>query len=162
VGRFYTTDEGHKWYDQQIGLLVPIKKRIEKLLDNDVYLGDNLSIVRMLKGQFWGLHSDNHDFKEIEKASKNLKEDEDFELRQNVVMGLILYFNQFEGGNLYYPFQKINYQPQKGDLVIHDAGFKCEHGVTKLISNVRYSHSNHLYKLVKVPVGSAKQPITEI
>jgi hypothetical protein len=162
IGRFSTSGEGHKWYDQSIDLLIPIKKRIENLLNNEVYLGHNLSIVRMVKGNNWVLHSDNHDFKEIIEASKKLKENEEFELRENVVMGLILYFNDFEGGDLYYPIQNVNYQPKKGDLVIHDAGTKCQHGVNELLSDVRYSHSNHLYILVKVPKGTAGKPNNDV
>lgn len=158
IGRFYTNGEGHKWYDQDIDLLIPIKKRIENLLNDEVYLGHNLSIVRMVKGNNWGLHSDNHDFKEIIEASKNLKENEEFELRENVVMGLIFYFNDFEGGYVYYPTQKIEYQPKKGDLIIHGAGKNCLHGVAELKSDVRYSHSNHFYTIVKVPKGTVGQP----
>jgi hypothetical protein len=158
MGRFSIDGEGHKWYDFSVDLLVPIKKRIENILDDKIYLGDNLSIIRMLKGQSWGLHSDDHDYKEIVKASKNLKEGEEFELRQNIVMGLILYFNEFEGGDLYYPIQNVGYQPKKGDLVIHGPDKNCQHKVNKLISDVRYSHSNHLYEIIKVPKGTPGEP----
>jgi hypothetical protein len=153
IGRFNTEGEGHKWSDISVDQLIPIHERIKSLLHDGIHLGTNLSIIRMEKGATWGLHSDNHDFLEIRKKSKSLIEGQEFDLAPNNIVGLVLYFNNFEGGCLYYPEQNIEYQPKKGDLVMHSSEEHCLHGVNELKSNVRYSHSNNLFNLIKIPKG---------
>lgn len=153
MGRFNTDGEGHKWSDVSVDQLIPIHERIKSLLNDSIYLGSNLSIIRMKKGATWGLHSDNHDFLELRKKSESLKDDQEFELAPNNVVGLVLYFNEFQGGCLYYPAQGVEYQPKKGDLVMHSSEEHCLHGVNELKSDVRYSHSNNLFNLIKIPKG---------
>lgn len=143
----------HKVNGINTDTLPAIQKRIQSRLDSGIDLHINNGVVRMLKGSSWGLHSDNHDFLEIRESSKRLKDEDDFDLAKNNVMGIILYFNDFEGACLNYPDQDITYQPQKGDLVIHSSEEHCKHRVTELISEVRYSHSNNLFEYIKVPKG---------
>ena len=107
----------------------------------------------MKKGAKWGLHSDNHDFLELRRQSESLQEDDPFDLAPNNIVGLVLYFNDFEGGRLHYPEQNLEYQPKKGDLVMHSSEEHCLHGVSELISDVRYSHSNNLFNLIRIPKG---------
>ena len=64
-----------------------------------------------------------------------------------------LYFNNFEGGELYYPNQNIIYKPKAGELVIHGSHDECAHGVKPVKSEVRYSYSNSIRKIVKVPIN---------
>jgi hypothetical protein len=128
-----------------------IQKRIKDIVDDGIDLNYNDGIVRMIKGAFWGLHADNHDFLEVRKASESLKDGQDYVLAQNNLMGIILYFNDFEGGSLVYPEQGIEYHPKPGDLVMHSAEDHCKHLVTELLSDVRYSHSNNLFNYIKVP-----------
>ena len=151
IGRFNTEGEGHKTSNRSIDILVPIKKRLSDILEEGVYIADNISIVRMKKGATWGLHADNHDFLDVIAASKNYKEGDDFTLEKNNIWGLVMYFNDFDGGCLFYPNQNIEYQPKKGDLVIHSSEEHCLHGVNELKSDVRYSHSNNLFNYIKVP-----------
>jgi hypothetical protein len=153
VGRFSTAGEGHKTSNRSIDQLVPIKKRLSDKLEDGIHLAENISIVRMKKGATWGLHSDNHDFLDIINASKNYVEGEEYTLEKNNIWGLVMYFNDFDGGCLFYPNQGIEYQPKKGDLVIHSSEEHCLHGVNELKSDVRYSHSNNLFNYIKVPKG---------
>lgn len=161
LSRPQTEKEGHQWSNLSLEKLVPIHKRLSDKLDEGVYLSDNLSLIRMKKGATWGLHADNHDFIHLIKANKTLKESEEFELRRNNIFGLIMYFNDFEGGCVYYPTQNLEYQPKKGDLLIHSSGEHCLHGVNELKSEVRYSHSNHLYNMIKVPKNLEKLEIVD-
>jgi hypothetical protein len=154
IGRFNTTGEGHKTSNRSIDHLIPIKKRLSDKLEEGIYLADNISIVRMKKGATWGLHSDNHDFLDLIAASKLYIEGQDYTLEKNNIWGLVMYFNDFDGGCLFYPNQKIEYQPKKGDLVIHSSEEHCLHGVNELKSDVRYSHSNNLFNYIKVPKGA--------
>lgn len=152
-GRFNTSGEGHKWSNRSIDELIPIHNRIKSLLHEGISLGTNQTIVRMKTGATWGLHSDNHDFLKLREASRALKDGEEFDLYPNNVVGIVAYFNDFSGGCLNYPNQGITYQPKKGDLVMHSSEENCLHEVTKLISEVRYSHSNNLFTYIKAPKG---------
>jgi hypothetical protein len=153
VGRFNTTGEGHKTSNRSIDHLIPIKKRLSDKLEEGIYLAENISIVRMRKGATWGLHSDNHDFLDLIAASKLYTEGQEYTLEKNNIWGLVMYFNDFDGGRLFYPNQGIEYQPKRGDLVIHSSEEHCLHGVDELKSDVRYSHSNNLFNYIKVPKG---------
>lgn len=152
-GRFNTSQEGHKTSIIGIDCILQVKKRLLNRLEKGIYLSDNSSVVRMQKGATWGLHSDNHDFLEVRKKNEQYKDGDEFTLEQNNLWGLVMYFNEFEGGDLYYPNQNKSYQPKKGDLVIHSSEEHCLHGVNELKSDVRYSHSCSLFSLIKVPKG---------
>ncbi len=74
--------------------------------------------------------------------------------------GLVAYFGDFEGGEVFYP--NINpdgskkegnfgddcfqYKPEKGDIVIHGAFTDYAHGVREVTSGVRYAFSNFVLK----------------
>lgn len=146
---------GHK-RTISIDTIAKIRDRVQELLDDGYFVGSNVNPIRMLKGSTWGLHTDEHDFLDVKEAMSLYKEGDPFNLEQLNVAGMILYFNEFDGGSLTYPNKNIEYHPQKGDLVIHGAGEDCLHGVTELLSEVRYTHSNHIYTMVKVPKDFVK------
>ena len=81
--------------------LKKINKKLQELLDSDVYLNTSLSPTRMKRGLIGTHHSDDFQFLNIIEANKNLKEEEEFELVRNNIAGLIMYFNDFEGGELH-------------------------------------------------------------
>jgi len=71
--------------------------------------------------------------------------------------GVIAYFGEFEGGEVYYgnfnpdgtlkdgPGDVNNcleYKPEEGDIVIHGATDKWTHGVREITSGTRYAYSN--------------------
>ena len=136
---------------EAIEQIVPIHDRIKCLLDKEVYLGSDKGIVRMKKGAIGKRHSDSFDFMPVREASARLKDGEDFKLAENIISALILYFNDFEGGDLYYAAQGISYKPKRGDLVIHSSEKHCMHQVNEVKSEFRYSHSNHFFNYIKVP-----------
>lgn len=141
----------HQYSEISITTILEIQKRLNLILNDNIFLHDNNSVVRMQKGQSWSLHADNHDFLELRKKSLLYKEGDVFNFEQNTLYGLIIYFNDFEGGEVYYPNQNIEYKPKRGDLLIHSAEEHCLHGVKEVKSEVRYSHSSNLYNHIKVP-----------
>lgn len=128
-----------------------INKRLKSILDPDVYLNSSVYPTRMQRGLVGTHHSDDFDFLSVIEASKNLKDGEDFRLVENNIAGLIMYFNDFEGGELYYSNQDITYSPKAGDLLIHSSSVHCKHQVQEVKSDVRYSHSGNLFRFIKVP-----------
>jgi hypothetical protein len=129
-----------------------IRERIISFLPEGYFLGNGKSFVKLFKGDSWGPHADAHDFYDIRKKAAQLKENEPYQLADNEKWGLVVYFNDFEGGSLYYPNQNIEYKPNAGDLVIHSAEEHCLHGVKPVLSEIRYSHSNHIFDKIKVPI----------
>lgn len=141
------------WHTDPIPEIVFIKDKISDLiLDKELFVGPGNSFVRLLKGAIWGEHSDDYEFREAIEKSKNYKEGDDFLEETVPVYGLIVYFNEFDGGEIYYPNQNVLYHPKPGDLVIHGSGHECLHGVKEVKSEVRYSYSNNIRKKIKVPV----------
>lgn len=139
-------------YTNPIKKLEKVRNRIEQIIQSDnLFLGSSTSYIRMKKGCKWGAHSDDHDFLEIIKLSQSYVEGQPYELKESALWGIVVYFNSFVGGQLYYPEQNIEYQPEAGDLVIHSAKNHCRHEVKELLSDIRISYSNHIYELIKVP-----------
>jgi len=128
-----------------------MRERIIDLLPEGLYLGHSTAFTRLFTDDFWGPHADAHDFYPIREKAAQLKENEPFIWADNEKWGLVVYFNEFEGGEIYYPHQNIEYKPNPGDLVIHSAEENCLHGVKPVKSKVRYSHSNHLFEKIKIP-----------
>lgn len=79
--------------------------------------------------------------------------------------GLVAYFGDFEGGEIFYPnlnpdgTKKVDnfdgpcfeYKPEKGDVVIHGAFSDYSHGVREVKSGIRYAYSNFVLKYDENP-----------
>jgi hypothetical protein len=129
-----------------------IRQKISNLiLDKDIFLGPSTSFTKMVTGGTWGEHSDDHDFLETLEEAKLYKEGDPYDLKQDSVWGLVVYFNYFVGGQIYYPLQDIEYKPIEGDLLIHSSRNHCRHGVREVSAGIRITHSNNMYKMIKVP-----------
>ena len=138
----------------QIKELKPVLSSLKSLIGSSFSLHDNISINVMRKGDFWGQHSDNHDFIEKRKLSLSLNKEDPYQIVQDNKYGIVIYFNEVEeGGELYYSNQDITYVPKPGDMVIHSAEEHCMHGVNEIIRGYRYSYSNFLSSDLKVPIN---------
>lgn len=132
--------------------ILNVRAKIDALIPDGLHLGLASTATRLVTGDSWGEHSDVHDFADIEKLANSYSEGDSYEEKELSVYGLVVYFNEFEGGQIYYPTQDIIYAPKPGDLVVHSSSPLCLHGVKPVISEKRYSYSNHIYKNIKVPV----------
>lgn len=57
-----------------------------------------------------------------------------------VMYGCVYYLNDnFEGGELWYPNQGVEYAPEAGDMIIHPGSREYSHGVREVISGLRIS-----------------------
>ena len=157
-GRFNEGGQGYEVAYQPIEQIEILNNRLKNILDDGIGLGWSLAPTRMRLGMVGPHHSDNFDFLKVVEASKSLKDGEDFDLAENNIAGIIMYFNDFEGGEIYYSNQDVLYAPKAGDLVIHSSQEHCRHQVQEVKSEVRYSHSSHLFTTVKVPKGYIDVP----
>lgn len=65
--------------------------------------------------------------------------------------GVIAYFGEFSGGEVFYPELGMEVAPQPGDLVIHGATPRWKHGVREVKSGIRYAFSNFCLPAEKNP-----------
>jgi hypothetical protein len=80
--------------------------------------------------------------------------------------GVVAYFGNFIGGKIFYPDintdgtvktddnrypGQFEYQPERGDLIIHSAFDPYSHGVQEVESGVRYAFSNFSLKAIDNP-----------
>lgn len=147
------TETGRSVSSLKVYSTLLIRERIRSLVDEGCSLGNSLSVQRMLIGAFGPPHIDNHGFENVVKANSLYVEGSEFELKENSYYGTVFYFNEFEGGSLYYPNQGVHCSPNIGDLIIHSSFEPARHGILKVTKGVRYSYANHIYKNEKVPKG---------
>jgi len=141
------------WYrstKKQINELVPIHTKLKSILKKDFYLGENLSIVKFIKGQTWDLHKDNHDSIHLLEANLNIKRNEVTYPAEYTTHGVIFYFNDYDGAEIHYPDLDIKYKPEKGDMLVHRSDIS--HEVLPLESDIRYTHSNKIFVHISVPL----------
>jgi hypothetical protein len=151
---FLATAKDYFISEEQTESIRAVKKRIASLMLDECYATPGGRASKLLKGASRRPHADIDQFKEVEHESRIYKEGDDFDLADLITHGTIIYFNDFEGGEVYYPEQNdLQYKPEKGDLVIHGAQNKCKHGVDEVLSDVRYFSVGHFFKHVKVSKG---------
>lgn len=143
------------WYKstkKQINRLNPLHNRLKSILKDGFYLGENLSLVKFVKGQTWDLHKDNHDSIYLVEANSNIKNGEITYPAEYTTHGVIFYFNDFEGAEIVYPELQLEYKPEKGDMLIHRSDIS--HKVLELNSEIRYTHSNKIFVHIQVPLDT--------
>jgi hypothetical protein len=101
-----------------------IKKQISNILDSNLYCS-MFDFVNTPKGISWGEHTD--------------LDDPYAQIDEEKLYNGIVYFNDFIGGDIYYPEYNAFHHPKKGDLVIHES--RLVHGVTETKSDARLSMS---------------------
>lgn len=136
--------------------LIPVQKKMELLINDNYKISDKTKIQRIEYGGYANSHTDNGQFKEVMAARDKYKEGSPFSLKEYSHYGTVFYFNEFDGGELFYPNQDIEYHPNPGDLVIHSSFEIARHGIKKVLSEVRYSYANFISELVRVPFGYFK------
>lgn len=134
----------------QIPEVKEIRNKMIALLGNYYNIGLNTSVNVMSKGDYWNIHSDNYEFKNLREKNQFYVEGKPYNIVQDNRYGMVVYFNDFEGGEIFYPQQYIVYKPKPGDLLIHSSEENCEHGVAVLKSEYRYSYSNFLSQNIKI------------
>lgn len=151
---FLATAKNYYANGRQTESIRAVKKRIAALMDKDCYATPGGRASKLLKGASRRAHADIDQFKDVLEASEKYVDGEEFDLADLITYGTIIYFNDFEGGEVFYPEQNnLEYKPVKGDLVVHGAEEKCKHGVKEILSDVRYFSVGHFFKFVKVPKG---------
>ena len=107
-----------------------------KIIVNDFFQVNALqtppAIVRWLPGQFQHPHAD----KELHEGD-NAGKPNDFPYYD--LAGLFYLNDDYEGGELYFPKQGIQFKPKAGAAYFFPGDLNYIHGVTKITSGIRYT-----------------------
>jgi hypothetical protein len=113
------------------GLFNRLKPIVEKFYNVEA-IPTNTTIVRWLPGQFQNPHAD-----------KELHEGEDAGLPNDFPyydLSSLFYLNDdYEGGELYFPLQGVQFKPKKGAAYFFPGDMNYIHGVTEIKNGIRYT-----------------------
>lgn len=127
-------------------------------LEKDFSINHGSRALKMIKNSYMAPHADNIEYDSLQRQASKYIEGEPYDLIQNTNYGIVIYLNEFEGGELEYVNQNIVYKPNVGDFVIHSAKEHCTHGVKTVLSDFRYSYSNNIFNYVKIKKGHTVYP----
>lgn len=113
--------------------------KINEILQPELMVPPVSILTRTPIGQGMGVH--------IDRGDEDLSDEyyNDFETCCHVEYGLLTYFGDWEGGELYYPDLNFKFKPKPGDLIIHSALPPYAHGVHPVTSGKRYLYANFAY-----------------
>lgn len=107
-----------------------LKEKVDVFYNVDA-LPTSPAIVRWLPGQFQRPHAD----KELHEGD-NAGKPNDFPWYD--LAGLFYLNDDYEGGELYFPNQKIQFKPKAGSAYFFPGDMNYIHGVTEIVSGIRY------------------------
>jgi hypothetical protein len=112
------------------GMQQRLKIEVDKFLQVDA-LPTPPAVVRWLPGQYQNPHAD----KELHEG-ENRGKPNDFPYYD--IAGLFYINDDYEGGELYFPNQGIQFKPKRGAAYFFPGDMNYIHGVTEVISGIRY------------------------
>lgn len=119
-----------------------LKKIQDELALEKMFLEFTPGITKIKTGNGMEEHSDDCPYCwKVRDPEINISDNEG---KRCVLYGIVLYFSDFEGGDIYYPEQGISFKPEPGDLIMHSTKKYCKHGVSPVTSGTRYSLSPYI------------------
>jgi len=113
------------------GMVARLKVEVDKYLQVDA-IPTSPAMVRWLPGQLQMPHADKELHEEPNRGIPN-----DFPYYD--IAGLFYINDDYEGGELYFPLQGIQFKPKRGAAYFFPGDMNYIHGVTKIESGIRYT-----------------------
>lgn len=114
-----------------------LKKLQDTIALEDMFFDFTPGITKIKPGKGMEEHSDDCPYCwKIRDPEITIRDNES---KRCVLYGIVIYFSEFSGGEIYYPNQGVSFKPEPGDLVMHSTKPYCEHGVKPVIDGTRYS-----------------------
>jgi hypothetical protein len=139
------------WYNDKTVSNIPelfdIWKLISEFLHPTHVIHPMLKLQIMRQGDEMFIHEDSPG----EDGEHLLTNDDIWTTCALLDYGVIAYFGDFSGGEIFYPELNLEIAPEPGDLVIHGATSRWKHGVREVKSGTRYAFSNFSLKAEKNP-----------
>ena len=96
-------------------------------------------------GSALGLHADND-------INYQPHYEPDFQLGVKHVLAAIAYLNDdYEGGDIVFPYANVTYSPKAGDVLLFPANFVCAHEVNPITAGNRYSYLSYFGQGTSAP-----------
>ena len=130
LGKFVVIDESSPLKD----ISQTILNRVKPFLNDNIHLGAFGSLHRIKEGQGMFIHTDNPtEVRDIHDEDGN-KVGEGSGYNNYAMLAIVVYLNDFNGGELFFPSLKIDYKAEAGDLVLFPGtGKEYDHGVRPLL-----------------------------
>lgn len=148
------SDYGDHWFEQiefkvtpAIPELIPVWNKVSEFLAPTHVIHPLISMISFGEGKQMLPHCDSPG----EDHSEELTVPDVWSTCCLLDYGVIVYFGDFTGGEVYYPNQNIEINVKPGDLVIHCALNCHSHGVKPVKSGIRFAYSNFSLKAEKNP-----------
>ena len=113
------------------GMQARLKVEVDKFFRVDAK-PTSAALVRWLPGQLQMPHAD----KELHEGDQRGKPN-DFPYYD--IAGLFYLNDDYEGGELYFPLQRIQFKPKRGAAYFFPGDMNYIHGVTEITSGIRYT-----------------------
>jgi hypothetical protein len=121
-----------------------LKKIQDEIALEGMFVDVTPSVTKYKHGKGMEEHSDDCPYCwKIIEPERILRSNEE---KRCVVYGIVLYFSEFTGGEIYYPEQDVVFKPEPGDLIMHSTNKYCKHGVKPVTGGVRYSFAPYFVK----------------
>lgn len=148
----HSVDSRIPWYNNRstpsMPELFPIWEKISAFLAPTHVIHPRLQITVMYPGDSMFVHEDSPG----EGNEHMLTQYDMYNTCTTLDYGVIAYFGDWEGGEVYYQeLDGLTVDPKPGDLVIHGATPRWKHGVTEVKSGIRYAFSNFCLPAEKNP-----------
>lgn len=102
-------------------LVNEIKNRCQKIVGEDLLITDDIYRIKRLTDK--------------RSISPHFDDSQNFLLS----LGIVIYLNDdFDGGEIHYPNQKISYKPKAMSMIMHPATQEYIHEVKEVVGNTRY------------------------
>jgi hypothetical protein len=129
IGKYISIDENSSIFFTSSEVV----NKVKVLLNDDIYLGAFGSIHRLTPGQGMFIHTDNPTEKRPLYDENKNQVGETGGHNNYCILAMVLYLNDFNEGNLYFPELGLEYHGEPGDLIIFPGtGKKYDHGVRPL------------------------------
>jgi hypothetical protein len=146
-----SADNRNPWYRDkytpEIPELFEVWKNVSELLHPSHVMHPMLNLIVMKPGEEMFVHEDSPG----EHGHDDLTVEDKWSSCCFLDYGVIVYFGNWTGGNVFYPEIGLEVDPRPGDLVIHGATSRWKHGVRPVESGVRYAYSNFSLQANKNP-----------
>lgn len=110
-------------------------KKVSELLLPELYVVPSIAMLITQTGDEMFVHTDSPEHEE------DVDSPDHFETCHIVDYGVVMYYGEWTGGDVFYPKLGLSVSPKAGDLLIHKSRHPYDHGVKPIESGVRGAQS---------------------
>jgi len=139
IGDYDPFSHPNNWYEDKTYSIPELDYAWEKasdLLFPEIHIVPATEVLITKTGDEMFVHTDSPENGAIEVNSPD-----PFQTCHIVDYGVLIYYGEWTGGNIFYPELNVEISPRPGDLVVHKSRHPYDHGVRKIESGIRAAQS---------------------